>query len=120
MKQLTEQQITSNWDKLRGIINDTFTGSNSLLTLTADISGGNVRLRASGNEPNTAVNMYRVLLSDAESSASSDNTKTVGQVSVSSSATAIDTFQDTSQTVKQKEVSKRVHIQVISVLIGLL
>ena len=72
--------------------NDTFTGSNSLLTLTADVSGGNVRLRASGNEPNTAVNMYRVLLSDAESSASSDNTKTVGQVSVSSSATAIDTF----------------------------
>ena len=26
MKQLTEQQITSNWDKLRGIINDTFSG----------------------------------------------------------------------------------------------
>ena len=74
------------------VYNDTFTGSNSLLSLTADISGGNVRLRASGNEPNTAVNMYRVLLSDAESSASSDNTKTVGQVSVSSSATAIDTF----------------------------
>ena len=74
------------------VYNDTFTGGDSLLTLTADISGGNVRLRASGNEPNTAVNMYRVLLSDSESSASSDNTKTVGQVSVSSSATAIDTF----------------------------
>ena len=72
--------------------NDHFTGNNSLLTLTADIDSGSVRLRASGNEPNTAVKMYRVLLSDSESSASSDNTKTVGQVSVSSSATAIDTF----------------------------
>ena len=72
--------------------NDHFTGNNSLLTLTADIDSGSVRLRASGNEPNTAVKMYRVLLSDSESSASSDNTKTVGQVSVSSSATAVDTF----------------------------
>ncbi len=74
------------------IFNDVFTGSNSLLTLTADISSGSVRLRASGNEPNTAVKMYRVLLGDSESDATSDNTKTVGQVSVSSSATAIDTF----------------------------
>ena len=74
------------------IYNDTFTGNNSLLTLTADIDSGNVRLRASGNEANTAVKMYRVLLGDSESDATSDNTKTVGQVSVSSSATAIDTF----------------------------
>ena len=72
--------------------NDTFTGSNSLLSLTADINSGSVRLRASGNEPNTAVKMYRVLLGDSESDATSDNTKTVGQVSVSSSATAFDTF----------------------------
>ena len=72
--------------------NDTFTGSNSLLSLTADIDSGSVRLRASGNEPNTAVKMYRVLLGDSESDATSDNTKTVGQVSVSSSATAFDTF----------------------------
>ena len=72
--------------------NDTFTGSNSLLSITADIDSGSVRLRASGNEPNTAVKMYRVLLSDSESDASSDNTKTVGQVTVSSSSTAFDTF----------------------------
>tara|TARA_Y100001938_G_scaffold136220_1_gene198796 strand:- start:62 stop:3946 length:3885 start_codon:yes stop_codon:yes gene_type:complete len=74
------------------IYNDIFTGSNSLLTLTADIDSGNVRLRASGNEANTAVKMYRILLGDSESDAVSDNTKTVGQVSVSSSATAVDTF----------------------------
>ena len=72
--------------------NDTFTGNNSLLSLSADINSGSVRLRASGNEPNTAVKMYRVLLGDSESDATSDNTKTVGQVSVSSSATEIDTF----------------------------
>ena len=79
-------------DAFLTIYNDVFTGSNTLLTLTADINSGSVRLRASGNEPNTAVKMYRVLLGDSESDATSDNTKTVGQVSVSSSATAIDTF----------------------------
>ena len=74
------------------VYNSQFTGSNDLLTLTADISGSNVRLRASANEPNTAVKMYRVLLGDSESDASSDNTKTVGQTSTSSSATTMDTF----------------------------
>jgi len=72
--------------------NSQFTGNNELLSLTADISGSNVRLRASSNEPNTAVKMYRVLLGDSESDASSTNTKTVGQTTTSSSATAMDTF----------------------------
>ena len=72
--------------------NSHFTGNNELISLTADISGDNVRLRATANEPNTAVKMYRVLLGDAESDASSDNTKTVGQTSTSSSATTMDTF----------------------------
>ena len=72
--------------------NSNFTGSNELISLTADISGSNVRLRASGNEPNTAVKMYRVLLGDAESDASSTNTKTVGQTTTSSSASTMDTF----------------------------
>jgi hypothetical protein len=36
--------------------------------------------------------MYRILLSDAESDASSDNTKTVGQTTTSSSAATMDTF----------------------------
>ena len=72
--------------------NSNFTGSNELISLTADISGDDVRLRASANEPNTAVKMYRILLSDAESDASSDNTKTVGQTTTSSSAATMDTF----------------------------
>ena len=72
--------------------NSNFTGSNELISLTADISGDDVRLRASANEPNTAVKMYRVLLGDTESDASSDNTKTVGQTTTSSSASTMDTF----------------------------
>ena len=72
--------------------NDIFTGNNALISLTADISGSDVRLRASANEPNTAVKMYRVLLGDSESDASSTNTKTVGQTTTSSSATSMDTF----------------------------
>ncbi len=69
-----------------------FTGNNALISLTADISGSDVRLRATANESNTAVKMYRVLLGDAESDASSTNTKTVGQTTTSSSATTMDTF----------------------------
>jgi len=71
--------------------NETFTGNNSLITLTADIDGTDVRLRASCS-PNTAVKMYRVILGDAESDATSTNTKTVGQTTTSSSATTMDTF----------------------------
>ena len=72
--------------------NDVHTGNNPLVSLTADINGNTVRLRATGNEPNTAVKMYRVLLSDAQSTATSTNTRTVGATTVSSSATQIDTF----------------------------
>ena len=38
------------------------TGSNPLISVTADISGSNVRLRATGNEPNLRVHMYSCLL----------------------------------------------------------
>jgi len=72
--------------------NDIHTGSNPLISLTADISGSNVRLRATGNEPNTAVKMYRVLLSDSESDSSGTNSNVIGAVTVSSTATQIDTF----------------------------
>jgi len=71
--------------------NEHYSGDNSLITLTADLSGTDVRLRASCS-PNTAVKMYRVLLSDSESDASSTNTKVVGQTVTSSSATTMDTF----------------------------
>ena len=62
--------------------NDVHTGNNPLVSLTADISGSTVRLRATGNEPNTAVKMYRVLISDAQSTATSTNTRTVGATTV--------------------------------------
>jgi hypothetical protein len=73
------------------VYNEHYSGNNSLITLTTDISGTDVRLRASCS-PNTAVKMYRVLLSDSESDASSTNTKVVGQTITSSSATTMDTF----------------------------
>ena len=78
--------------------NDVYTGNNALITLTADIDGDDVRLRATGNEPNTAVKMYRILLGDSESDTTGTNTKVVGAVTVSSSATAIDTFSSDSYT----------------------
>jgi hypothetical protein len=78
--------------------NDISTGNNSLITLSTDVSGGNVRLRASGNTPNLSVKMYRILLSDSETTATGDNTKTVGASSVSSSASTIDTFSTESVT----------------------
>ncbi len=78
--------------------NDAYTGNNALITLTADIDGDDVRLRATGNEPNTAVKMFRILLGDSESDTTGDNTKVVGAVTVSSSATAIDTFSSDSYT----------------------
>jgi hypothetical protein len=80
------------------IYNEIYTGNNSLITLSADISGGNVRLRGSGNTPNLNIKMYRILLGDAETTATGDNTKTVGASTVSSSATAIDTFSTSSYT----------------------
>lgn len=74
------------------IYNEINTGNNSLITLSADVSGGLVRLRGTGNTPNLRVTMYRILLGDSETTATGDNTKTVGASSVSSSATSIDTF----------------------------
>lgn len=74
------------------VYGETFSGNNSLITLSADINSGLVRLRASGNTPNLRVTMYRILLADDESTATGEYTKTVGASAVSSSAAAIDTF----------------------------
>ena len=76
--------------------NDVFSGSNSLVTFTADIDSGNVRLRGSANAgANTRVTVYRILLGDTEGAETGTNTKTIANVTVSSSATQIDTFEDT-------------------------
>lgn len=68
------------------------TGNNDLLTITADIDSGNFRLRASGNTPNLRVHMYRILLKDNESTSTGTNVRIIGAVTVSSTATAVDTF----------------------------
>ena len=70
----------------------------SLVTLTADISGSDVRLRCAGNIPDVKVKWYRILLGDSESNATGADTALMDTVTVSSTATAIDTFVDTSYT----------------------
>ena len=72
--------------------NNTRTGSTSLLTLTADISGGSVRLRGAGSRANLNVKMHRILLSDSETTYTGDQMAIVKATTISSSSTAIDTF----------------------------
>jgi len=74
------------------VYNEFYTGNNSLLTLTADISGSNVRLRGAGLTPNLRVTMYRILLSDSESASTGDNVNVVAATTVDSSSTTVDTF----------------------------
>ena len=68
------------------------TGNNDLVTLTADVNAGNVRLLASAQVPNCRVTAYRILLADDEASSAGDNVNIIGATTVSSSATNIDTF----------------------------
>ena len=74
------------------------TGDNKLVNLTAAINGSNVEVSASGNEPNLRVTIYKILLSDSESSSSGDNVNIVGATTVSSTATTVDSFVNTSYT----------------------
>ena len=72
--------------------NSLYSGNNSLVTLTTNISGGNVRLLASCNF-NTTVRSYRIILSDSESGAIGTYTGTVGSTSISSTTgETFDTF----------------------------
>ena len=72
--------------------NDISTGNQTQITLTADISGSDVRLRGAGNEPNLRVHMHRILLSDSESDASGTNVNVIGEVEVTNTGkTTIDT-----------------------------
>ena len=80
------------------IYNEHYTGNNSLITLSADISGSNVRLRGAGLTPNLRVTMYRILLSDSESASTGDNVNVVAATNVSSTAATVDTFSSDSYT----------------------
>ena len=74
------------------------TGSNDLLTLTAAINGSNVELSAAGNEPNLRVTVYKILLGDAESDSSGTNVNVIGATTVSSTATTVDSFSNSTYT----------------------
>ena len=68
------------------------TGSNDLITLTAAINGSNVELKAAGLETNLRVHAYRIRLADNEADRSSTNINVIGDVTVSSASTTLDTF----------------------------
>ena len=71
---------------------DVFTGNNSLINLTAAVDGSNVKLSATGNEPNLRVTLQRIVLADDEAGSTGDNVNVVGATTVGSGATALDTF----------------------------
>ena len=72
--------------------NSTRTGSTSLITLSTDISGNDVRLRGTGARANLNVKMHRILLTDSENQTTGINYKKIGATTVSSSSTSLDTF----------------------------
>jgi len=68
------------------------TGNNDLITLTAAINGSNVEVSAAGLEPNLRVHAYRIILADNEADRTSQNINVIGNVTVSSATTTLDTF----------------------------
>ena len=74
------------------VYNNVRTGSTGLITLTADISGANVRLRGTGSRANLNVKMHRILLADDENAFTGNQMAVIPATTISSSATAIDTF----------------------------
>ncbi len=67
-------------------------GNNPLITLTAAISGDNVVLSAAGNETNLNLTIHKILLKDNMTAESNANQKAFASVTISSTATAIDTM----------------------------
>jgi hypothetical protein len=70
----------------------------SLYTLSAAISGSNVVVTGTPLVADTTVKFYRISLSDGLSGATGTDFNTVGAVTISSTATEIDTFEDTTHT----------------------
>ena len=69
-------------------------GNNSLITLTAAISGSNVVVSAAGGEPKLRVTVHAIRLKDTMVSddGTYDNTESIAPVTVSSTATEVDTL----------------------------
>ena len=71
----------------------TASGDNPLITLTAAISGSNVVVSAAGLETNLNLTIHKILLKDNMTADSSNaNQKAFASVTISSTATAIDTM----------------------------
>ncbi len=68
----------------------TISGNNSLITVTAAISGDNVVVSAAGLETNLNVTIHKILLKDNMTAESNAKQKAFASVTVSSTATAID------------------------------
>ncbi len=86
------------------------TGNNDLLSLTAAISGSNVVLSGAALTPNTKVRMYRILLSDNETSSTGDNVSLIGNKTVAASTeTVIDHVTSTGTSVGNAAATKTVN-----------
>ena len=68
------------------------TGSNDMITLSAAIDGSNVVVSGAGLTPNLSLKIHKTLLSDSMTASSNANQKVIGATTVSSSATAFDSF----------------------------
>ena len=68
------------------------TGNNDMITLSAAISGDNVVVSAAGLTPNLSLKIHKTLLADSMTAVSNANQKIIGATTVSSSATAFDSF----------------------------
>ena len=66
--------------------------TNVLASFTAAISGSNVVVSAAGLQTNLRIHMYRILLADDQSATTSTSVNVISAVTVSSTATTIDTF----------------------------
>ena len=69
-----------------------------LIDITASISGANVVLTATPFVADVKVKFYKIMLSDGLGDSTGTDFNTIGAVTVSSTATAIDTFEHTSHT----------------------
>jgi hypothetical protein len=68
------------------------TGSNDLIILTAEVDSTEVIVKASANQPNCRVTVYRILLADNEGGSTGDNVNVVAATTVDSSSSVVDTF----------------------------
>ena len=68
------------------------TGNNDMITLTAAIDGSNVVLSAAGLTSNLSLKIHKTLLSDSMTAVSNSNQKIIAATTISSSATAFDSF----------------------------